>query len=229
MKPHLFSAIRNSFLISVALFSLLPAAYAAKGFDPEQSRACIDKVKRYLDDHSQQIISDDDFKECYLQYSKSDHFDGRSFSEFACLVGIYASVERLRDSFGLDDNPFGKDHVDTPVQQNKSAPIEISAFDFMNLYENNQLKADNLFKNKKVIILGEICDIRKDPDFGDVVVEIKADNFGIYSISAYMDKDFEQNALNFKIGEQIKVNGIVLGFAELGAGVDVDHATLSRL
>ncbi len=229
MKPLLFSTIRKSLLVTAALFAFAPAAYSYSDFDPQQNRTCIDKVKNYLADHTNQRITDEDFKECYLQYSKSSHFSGRSFSEFACLIGVYASVERLQDSFGLDEYIFDLGNETTQKLQTKNGPVEISAFDLMSLYENNQLKADNLFKNKNVSILGEISDIRKDPDFGDMVVEIKADNFGIYSITAYINKESEQKALSFRIGEQIKVNGTVLGFAELGAGVDVENASLSKL
>lgn len=229
MKPQLFSTIRNSLLVTATLLAFAPAAYSFNDFDPQENRLCIDKVKAYLADHTKQRITDDDFKECYLQYSKSSHYGGRSFSEFACIIGVYASVERLQDSFGLNEYIFRLGNEGSNKMQYNGGPLEISAFDLMSLYENNQLKADNLFKNKNVTILGEISDIRKDPDFGDVVVEIKADNFGIFSITAYIDKDAEQSALAFRIGEQIKLSGTVLGFAELGAGVDVENATLGKL
>ena len=99
---------------------------------------------------------------------------------------------------------------------------EISADNIINLYENNELKADQLLKDARCVIAGEVVSI--DVVFGQTYVILKGnDEWAIIQVQCYFD-DVEADALmNVNTGDIIKIEGTVKG---KGWNVDVMDCVL---
>ena len=228
-KKH-FNVLISSLIAASVLYT--GQVCALESIDHPANRPCIEKVKAFLEDGRVGRITDDELQKCYTNYKKSSSYDQRSFSEYSCLIGVNASIELMREQMGVkrDSAQSGKVLASNRRQNKGNASgkgIEIEAFELMRLYENNQLKADDMFKDKLVTIIGEVDRVRRDAGFGHIVVDLKADNVNIYDIAANVKRSFEKEALSLKKGDRVKIKGIVIGVAEYGAGVDVDEASIA--
>lgn len=226
---HKFSRYFSRFAIVASALFAFNIVNAIENIDHPANRPCIEKVKAFLNNSSVERISDEELKQCYLNFSKSKNFDGRSFAEYSCLIGVNASIEQMKENLGIS-KPTTKTEPQNNNESSSSSSsiIEISAFELMRQYENNELKADSMYKDKMITVVGEVSNIRRDIGYGHVIVEIKADNVGIFNIAANIKRSYEKKAMSLKKGERVKVKGIVIGVAEFGAGIDIDEASLAR-
>ena len=99
---------------------------------------------------------------------------------------------------------------------------EVSADNVIKLYEDNELKADQLFKNKRGIIVGKASSIERV--FGQVYVTLEGSNeWSITQVQCYFDDDKANALINISTGDIVKIEGTIEG---KGWNVDVKDCIL---
>lgn len=94
---------------------------------------------------------------------------------------------------------------------------EISAGNIIKLYEQNELNADKLLKDRRIIIAGKVSSVEKV--FGQVYVTLSGDDeWGITQVQCYFDNDNVDALISINTGDIVKIEGTVEG---KGWNVDV--------
>lgn len=107
-----------------------------------------------------------------------------------------------------------KDTVTTvkyTVTEKSENVIKITASDLMDAYNKNEVKADNLYKDKKLKITGTVDSIGKDV-LDDTYVCLKSgDEYSLDSVQCYVVKESMDKAAELKKGDKITITGICDG------------------
>lgn len=87
--------------------------------------------------------------------------------------------------------------------------IEISAHDLWVAYDENEVKADDLYKKKTISVTGTVFEIGKDIVTGTPFIALKAgDSLGIYSIQCFFqDSDEHDKIAAVKDGDKVTITG----------------------
>ena len=93
--------------------------------------------------------------------------------------------------------------------------LSISATELINAYNENEVKADKMYKGKIVEVNGIVDGIDSDMDDKAVVRLSDGDEFSIYTVSCYIDDENQDKACELKKGENViiigKADGEVIG------------------
>ncbi len=84
---------------------------------------------------------------------------------------------------------------------------QMSAIDLKNHYANNEVRADQYFKGRRVEVKGKINKIRKD-FLNNIVVELDTNTSGFQDVRCYMKKESAQEAANKNQGTMVGITGI---------------------
>ena len=127
-------------------------------------------------------------------------------------IGYFTGRPDAIDELYIKDHPNDPDAYalagkDFPVQQIQT----YSAVQLVNAFKANELKANNDFKGKEIIVKGYVD--RVSVNFGKVCVEIRGDEFGIQNVGAYIIKSEEAKAANLTAGQEIQVKGTCNGLS----------------
>ena len=111
----------------------------------------------------------------------------------------------------IDSNP-----PDEPV------PIEVSASDLWNAYNDNAVNADNLYKSQTLAVTGTISNIGQDAVAKTPCIFLETDSLGLYPIQCFFSDDSAENEAiaALKDGQSITITGIC-------NGVSLVHVQLS--
>ena len=131
------------------------------------------------------------------------------------LVMLYYNGESNKVN-KLADDPNLKLNSDVIEPQRserpKNVPIEVSSIDLSKEYEQNEAKADSMFKNKTLYVTGVVVDITKDL-FDNTRVMLNSRNQFLH-VNALIVKENEQNAIELVKGSKIKLrctgNGAII-------------------
>ena len=85
--------------------------------------------------------------------------------------------------------------------------LSISATELINAYNENEVKADKMYKGKIVEVNGIVDGIDSDMDDKAVVRLSDGDKFSIYTVSCYIDDENQDNACELKKGENVIIIG----------------------
>ena len=85
--------------------------------------------------------------------------------------------------------------------------LSISATELINAYNENEVKADKMYKGKIVEVNGIVDGIDSDMDDKAVVRLSDGDKFSIYTVSCYIDDENQDNACELKKGEDVTIIG----------------------
>ena len=85
--------------------------------------------------------------------------------------------------------------------------LSISATELINAYNENEVKADKMYKGKIVEVNGIVNGIDSDMDDKAVVRLSDGDKFSIYTVSCYIDDENQDNACELKKGENVTIIG----------------------
>ena len=89
--------------------------------------------------------------------------------------------------------------------------LSISATELINAYNENEVKADKMYKGKIVEVNGIVDGIDSDMDDKAVVRLCDGDEFSIYTVSCYIDDENQNKACELKKGENVKIVGKAYG------------------
>ena len=190
----------------------------------QEVRPCIDQIKRAYDDEQVKRPNGEDLNRCFEDYKRAHPELDRGLGEFAVWLGATASLERMEDAFGQmfqgapAEQRVAPASADTGVQS-------VKAFDLMRAYENNELSADQIYKDQIYQIDGVVSKVRQDQSSGRVEVELKGDKFGMFNVYAVMEERFAQLAKRLRKNDRVSIRGKVLGVVQ-GMRVDVDNTEL---
>lgn len=92
---------------------------------------------------------------------------------------------------------------DTPVEEEKVNVIKITARQLFNSYDANEVAADRQFKDQTLLVSGTVQSIESGLSDGADVHFNVGDEYGINSVSASGDENFDNNAANLSKGQQV--------------------------
>ena len=103
----------------------------------------------------------------------------------------------------------------TPTKE-ETKPVEtikVTATDLVKAYEDNEVKADTMYKDKMLEITGEISSI--DVVLGSTVVHVKSDDdkHMFLSVGCTMDNKEKEKVAELKKGEKVTIAGKCIGKA----------------
>ena len=206
----------------MGLVALLIAALSGSGAvlaDP-QVRPCLDGVKIALLGEDAPHLGERNLKRCYREYVAKQGQSELSYAEFAMWVGLTASLERVEDS--LDEVTRGE-KVPRGRQQTGYFHELVEAYDLIRAYENNEFNADNRYKGKSLKISGKVSSVHKDPENGQLVLELSGDNFDIFNVYAFVTRRCEPLVRHLEKQETVELRGVVKGVNN-GMHVDIEDA-----
>ena len=170
--------------------------------------------EKYSNGSEDEISSDEypDYKEmtnlfdkCYQDMKKQKEIleKEEAFLQIGLSVPFY---KYLQKSIYKADHPEAFSNV--PVY---------NASQIVNAFKANELKANNDFKGKEIIVKGYVD--RISVNFGKVCVEIRGDEYGIQNVGAYIIKSEENKAANLSAGQEIQVKGTCNGLSFLNVSL----------
>ena len=120
-----------------------------------------------------------------------------------------------------------EDKVDEKLKTEK--PIIVSSNELYEIYESNEIAADEKFKDKVVQVNGKIFDISKNPmDEDEIIVKLNGliDNeYEIMGVSFYFDKTHSSEVATLSKGDEITIKGLCKGYS---IGVTVEGCSLVK-
>lgn len=128
------------------------------------------------------------------------------------IIIIITALACIGILFG--DNSLEPSASRQPQKENeKVETIEISATDLWAAYDENEVNADNLYKNKTLSVTGTVFEIGKDVITDAPFILLKSgDPYGIYSIQCYVASSSEQEKLaNVRDGDVVTITGKCTG------------------
>ena len=118
-----------------------------------------------------------------------------------------------------DVNSEKTQNISTPTPKKAAAPINVSADILTSDYDNNEVAADQKYKNKILIVTGFVSDISKTGDH--VLVKL----IGSSIIYCHLKKGSENAAANLAKGQEVKISGECYGITLVG-GVNLSDCTI---
>ena len=136
------------------------------------------------------------------------------FIVLSIVTGIYVSFQ---------------DEVDKAIEERQAVEevepveyVEVQAGDIINLYENNELQADEYLKDRRGIIIGKVYSIERI--LGQVSVTLQGyDEWGITMVSCNFDDNNAKALTSVNKGDTVKIEGTIKG---KGWNIDVDECIL---
>lgn len=99
----------------------------------------------------------------------------------------------------------------TPTTAPVEEVITLTSSDLMTAYKENEVKADNLYKNKKLEITGTVKSIGKDI-FDSVYITLSEEEYALESIQCYFKEQSEiDKVAELKEGDTVTVIGTCEG------------------
>lgn len=130
-------------------------------------------------------------------------------SKGGVIAGIIVTIIVLFAILGSGDSSDGSatnNSSGTSTQAPKEEVISISAKDLFAAYEENEVKADNLYKGKQLEVTGVVSDISKDIA-DNVYVSLETDNMFL-AIQCYVkDEKDVAKVTNLKAGDKVTLVG----------------------
>ena len=135
------------------------------------------------------------------------------------IIGALGSVTGGNSNNKISDNKQtsvsveNSDSKQTSVSNENSnkkqmePELSISATELINAYNENEVKADKMYKGKIVEVNGIVDGIDSDMDDKAVVRLSDGDKFSIYTVSCYIDDENQDNACELKKGENVTIIG----------------------
>ena len=123
------------------------------------------------------------------------------------------SNNKISDSKQISVSVENSDSKQTSVSNENSnkkqmePELSISATELINAYNENEVKADKMYKGKIVEVNGIVDGIDSDMDDKAVVRLSDGDKFSIYTVSCYIDDENKDNACELKKGENVTIIG----------------------
>ena len=143
------------------------------------------------------------------------------------IIGALGSVtggnsnNKISDSKQTSVSVENSDSKQTSVSNKNSnkkqmePELSISATELINAYNENEVKADKMYKGKIVEVNGIVDGIDSDMDDKAVVRLSDGDKFSIYTVSCYIDNNNQDKACELKKGQNVtivgKADGEVIG------------------
>lgn len=135
---------------------------------------------------------------------------------FILLVVIGLIVYQCASSYS-DYQERVQEHSEPPAEQvTKSIDLETKASTMINTYEDNEVRADAIYKGKTLKVTGIVHSISSDiNDKAIVHLAPKGDEYAFTSVHASGDRNFHNQAINLSKGTMITIicigDGEVLG------------------
>ena len=113
------------------------------------------------------------------------------------------------------DNSSGSSNSSSnEVTKGSSVEIETTASQMINTYENNEVRADAIYKDRVIKITGIVASISSDiSDKAVVSLAPNGDEYAIMSVHASGDNNFHNQAIELKKGQ--KVTFVCIGGGEI--------------
>ena len=143
------------------------------------------------------------------------------------IIGALGSVtggnsnNKISDSKQTSVSVENSDSKQTSVSNENSnkkqmePELSISATELINAYNENEVKADKMYKGKIIEVNGIVDGIDSDMDDKAVVRLSDGDEFSIYTVSCSIDDENQDKACELKKGENVtiigKADGEVIG------------------
>lgn len=126
-------------------------------------------------------------------------------SIIACSTGGMVDEEK-----NVDSVPMNSDQKEVKKEEKKIEYIKVTAKDLINNYEDNELKADSMYKDKHVEITGKVVSI--DKVLGSISVTLgSGKDFEITKISCYFHDKYEKNVAELVKDSEIVITGVCEG------------------
>lgn len=136
-----------------------------------------------------------------------------TFKKPAVIIGLIFWIVALIFFFkacgALGNSPSASSN-----NASKEVSAEITSTDLWNAYSDNEINADNQYKDKLIAVTGTITDIGKDSVSGNPCVSLNSgDQLGIYPIQCFFSKDDASNeqVSALKNGDSITIYGTCAG------------------
>lgn len=138
------------------------------------------------------------------------------------IVGSWLVYSFLTSSF-FDSS---SSNVSETVNANAPIDIETTASRMINTYEDNEVRADAIYKDKKVKVTGIVSSISSDiTDKAVVSLAPKGNEYAIISVMASGDSNFHNQAIQLKKGQ--KVTLICIGSGEIIGSPSLSNCSFS--
>lgn len=98
-------------------------------------------------------------------------------------------------------------HNDPSIYDDQKATIKISAEELGKQYENNEINADQLYKNKWLRVAGTIDEISKDPLTNKPYISLKTNEFGLKIIRCDLNDAEYPKAARLNKGNAVVLSG----------------------
>ena len=109
---------------------------------------------------------------------------------------------------------------------NTEPALKVSATIIVELYQNNEMVANQQYLNKVIEVSGPISEIINQQD--TLVNIMLGDTISLHKVSCLLSRTHFKNVKNYKAGQQIIIKGVCTGFltdVELNRCVIVDAQT----
>ena len=155
-------------------------------------------------------------KPCVIKIQKSVKGEGpnptqqelnKCIDDFYRINPYYPSRELAAVSIGY--TAAAHPDIENELMEDREI-LTISAAKLVDAFKANELKSNKQYKDKEIIVTGIITHI--SVNFGVVSIGIKGDDFGIQQVSALINKEEEDKAIELIKGQNVKIKGICDGF-----------------
>lgn len=134
------------------------------------------------------------------------------------LVSIVSSPKESENNASTDSTTTTKVVTTTEKEETTTEPIiEISAKELINEYQKNEIKANDMFKGKRLRVTGYVA------EFSQAEGMVFSDSYYIYidygnaydfnNISCYLNDSSVEKAIELKKGDKIVIEGNCTGFS----------------
>ena len=133
---------------------------------------------------------------------------GNSNNKISDSKQTSASVEDSNKQTSVSNENSNKKQMDENSNKKQMEPeLSISATELINAYEENEVKADKMYKGKIVEVNGIVDGIDSDMDDKAVVRLSDGDEFSIYTVSCRIDDENQDKACELEKGQNVTIVG----------------------
>lgn len=129
---------------------------------------------------------------------------------FIIITGIGSALDKDNDSPSTTvDTKVTEVKKEKVKEEKKVEVIKVSANEFLQAYEDNEVKADKTYKNKTVLLTGEITEI--GVSFGSTYVILSSgEGYSFTGARCFFEDDSEiDKVAELKDGDTVTIQGIV--------------------